>query len=270
MKPLSLILMISLCRACASAQTGACLDGELVSKPGRPALTNGADTTQCGVLELEYGLERSWGTGFRGTSVAGGLRFGITPDIDFHWTAGDFLNVADQDGDHTGYGDNWFGFSYRYRKQTKSGPSLGVIYMGKIPTGDPSKGLSSGEVDHTLAFLVSKDISRLHVDFNAGPQWMGMAHVASDYNVALSMAASYPATGRITLVLEAYGETAANADTPGYAALMTGCSIQVNPRLYLDAGFDNGITARAPGKRLFAGITVAVVNAYRWLSPRRM
>ena len=266
LKPL--IAISSLLFLCGSVLAQAnCMDAKVMSRPGRPAQTNGADPTQCGVLELEYGVERDWATGSRGSAVAGGLRFGITPDLDFHWSAGDFLRFSDADGDRSGYGDNWVGFSYRYLKQTKSRPSLGVMYMAKIPTGDPDRELGSGEADHVLSFLVSKDIRRAHFDFNVSPQWMGVANSSSDHNVALSMAVSLPATKRLTLVLESYGETEAG-DDPASASLMTGCSVEVHPRLYLDGGFDSGITPGAGGKRLFVGITVAVANVYTWTRPR--
>ncbi len=180
------------------------------------------------------------------------------------------MRFSDADGDRSGYGDNWVGFSYRYLKQTKSRPSLGVMYMAKIPTGDPDRELGSGEADHVLSFLVSKDIRRVHFDFNASPQWMGVANLPADHNVALSIAGSFPATRRITLVLESYGETRANPATPAYASLTTGCSVQVHPRLYFDGGFDSGITPGAGGKRLFVGVTVAVANLYTWMQPRDM
>lgn len=270
-KTLNLLIVISgtllFCGSMLS-HASSCFDGQVVSRPGRPAQSNGADTTQCGVLELEYGTERSWTTGSRGSAISGGLRFGITSDLDFHWSAGDFLRFSDADGDRSGYGDNWLGFSYRYLKQTETRPSLGVIYMAKIPTGDPDQELGSGEVDHSLLFLVSKDIRGVHVDVNVGPQWIGAPRSSSDHNLAFSMAASFPLTKRLTMVLESYGETRTNAEASAYASLMAGCSLQVHPRLYLDGGFDNGINSAAPGKRMFAGITVALANFYTWMQTR--
>ena len=253
------------CFACA--QENPCLDAKVESRPGRPAMTNGADPTQCGVLELEYGAERSWMRNSHGSDIAGGIRFGITPYLDFHWSAGDFLQIADSDGDHRGFGDNWLGFSYRYLTQTRKRPSLGVMYMGKLPTGDPDRGLGSGEVDHVLSFLVSKDVQRFHFDFNASPQWMGVANKSPDRNIAFSMAASIPVTKRFTLVFEPSGRTDLNAETPAFVSLMTGGSFQVNPRFYLDAGFDRGFSAMTSGSRLFAGFTVAVANVYTWMRP---
>lgn len=230
-------------------------------------MTNGADPTQCGVLELEYGGERSWMGNSHGSQFSGGIRVGITPYLDFHWTAGDFLQIADVDGDHRGYGDNWLGFSSRYLTQTTTRPSLGVMYMGKLPTGDPDRQLGSGEVDHVLSFLVSKDVQRFHFDFNVSPQWTGVAHDSQDRNVALSMAAMIPLTKRFTFVLEPYGQTAMNPATPAFGSLMTGGSFQVNPRFYLDGGFDTGLSAGASGSRLFFGFTVAVANVYSWVRP---
>lgn len=247
-----LLWLVALCLVCGRtmAQGGSCSDENVLSHPGRPAMTNGADPTQCGVVELEYGLERSWKYGSHGNALAGGLRFGITSDLDLHWSAGDFLNVVDPAGNRSGYGDNWIGFAYRYLKQAKWHPSLGVMYMAKIPTGESDLDLCSGEFDHVLIFMVSKDVHRVHLDFNVGPQWMGVAHSSPDQDVALSLAASLPATKRITVVVESHGETALNPATSAYASLMTGLSLQVHPRLYFDGGFDNGVTPGGPGKRV--------------------
>lgn len=262
-------LFLAVCLLCcfAFAQENPCLDPKIESRPGRPAMTNGADPTQCGVLELEYGAEHLWMRSSHGSDVAGGIRLGITPYLDFHWSAGDFLQIADADGDRSGYGDNWLGFSYRYLTQTKKRPSLGVMYMGKLPTGDPDRGFGSGEVDHVLSFLFSKDVQRFHFDFNVSPEWMGVAHQSPDRNVGLSMAASVPVMKRFTFVLEPYGQTELNAETPAFVSLMSGGSFQVSPRFYLDAGFDRGFGASASGSRLFAGFTVAVANVYTWMRP---
>ena len=37
-----------------------CTDPSFESVPSRPTVTSATDTTQCGVAEVEYGLERQW------------------------------------------------------------------------------------------------------------------------------------------------------------------------------------------------------------------
>jgi hypothetical protein len=235
----------------------------------RPTVANATDLTQCGVVELEYGLERLWpGGGAQHSDFSGGLRFGVIPNLDFHWFAGDFLRFTDPSGSRTGYGDNWLGLKYRSLTQTSRRPSLGVMYMAKVPTGNFRLGLSSGQVDHAFSFLVSKDFHPFHFDFNVIPQLIGRSVPSGfDRNLGLAWATWLPVTKRLTLVAEPYGYTTLNAETLGFASVMVGSSFQVHPRLYLDTGMDVGVTAGAPHKRIYGGFTVAVANIYRWLQP---
>jgi hypothetical protein len=248
-----------------------CFSQQVRSVPSRPTIASSTDPTQCGVVELEYGLERQWpGAGAQHSDFSGGLRFGLTPNLDFHWFAGTFLSFTDPSGNHTGYGDNWLGLKYRFLTQGKRRPSLGVMYMAKVPTGDSRLGLSSGEVDHAFSFLVSKDIHPFHFDFNVIPQLIGRSEPSGfDHNVGLAWATWLPVTKRLTLVAEPYGYTALNTQTPGFASVMAGGSFQVRPRLYLDTGMDVGVTAGAPHKRIYGGFTFAVTNVYTWLQPQR-
>jgi hypothetical protein len=62
-----------------------CFASGVASVTSRPTVTNATDTTQCGVVEMEYGLERQWpGAGANHDDLTGGLRFGLTPKLDFH------------------------------------------------------------------------------------------------------------------------------------------------------------------------------------------
>jgi hypothetical protein len=252
-------------------QESTCFSKEAISIPSRPTVASATDVTRCGTVELEYGVERQWlGGGATHSDFSGGIRFGLAPKLDFHWFAGNFLSNTDGAGTRTGYGDNWFGLKYRLVDQTRHRPSLGVLYQAKAPTGNYLAGMSSGEVDHTFAVLVSKDVPHVHFDFNVIPQLIGQPKGAGfDRNVGFAWASWVPVTRRLTLVAEPYGYTATNAATPGYASLMAGCSYQVRPRLYLDGGMDFGTTVAAPKKRVYGGITIAVANVYAKLRPER-
>jgi hypothetical protein len=175
-----LTLTFSFFAVCASAQQAAspsessCLSTTIASVPSRPTVSNGADTTQCGVVEAEYGFERQWpGGGAHRDDFSGGLRLGLTPHLDFHWASGDFYNIVDEAGTRTGFGDTWLGLKYHFLAQTRLRPSLGIFYQAKVPTADVTKEIGSGEVDHAISFLVSKDISRFHFDFNLSPLLAG-------------------------------------------------------------------------------------------------
>ncbi len=251
----------------AANQESSCLSQAIVSIPSRPTVSNGTDTTQCGVLEAEYGFERQWpGDGGYRDDLSGGLRFGLTSHLDFHWSSGDFWSVVDKNGARTGFGDTWLGLKYHFLTQTKRRPSLGVFYQAKVPSANATKGLGSGEVDHAISLLVSKDISRLHFDFNVIPL-LGGRHEAPgvDHNTGLALSFAVPLTRRLALVGEGYGSTFLNPQTPAFASTMAGFTFQANPRLVLDTGIDVGVTPCAPRKRVYVGATYAMANLYSLL-----
>lgn len=236
----------------------------VVSVPSRPTVSNGADTTQCGVVEAEYGFERQWpGGSAHRDDLSGGLRFGLTPHLDFHWASGDFWHIVDEAGTRTGFGDTWIGLKYHFLTQTRIRPSLGIFYQAKVPTADETKEIGSGEVDHAISLLVSKDISRFHFDFNVSPLLAGRhGSPGVDHNIALALSFSVPLTHRLSLVGEGYGYTSLNDQTPSIASVMAGVTYQVRPRFVLDAGFDTGTTPAAPPERVYVGATYAIGNLY--------
>ncbi len=241
-----------------------------VSVPSRPTVTSATDTTQCGVVEVEYGLERQWpGGGANRDDLTGGLRLGLTPSLDFHWSSSDFLHIMDETGNRTGFGDTWLGLRYRFLKQTKQRPSLGLFYEAKVPSASVALGLGSGQVDHSISFLASKDVHQLHFDFNLIELVAGRAGASGfDHDEGFALASWLNVTHHLNLVLEPYGYTQLHQTSPALASTMIGGNYRVGTRLYLDSGVDLGVTSAAPSARIFVGITYAIGNAYSWLRPR--
>jgi hypothetical protein len=246
----------------------ACSSASIVSIPSRPTVTSATDTTQCGTVEAEYGAEKQWiGAGSNREDVTGGFRLGLTPNLDLHWSSGDYLNLSAQGSSQSGFGDTWLGLRYRFLNQTENRPSLGVFYQVKVPTA--AFGLGSGQTDHSIAFLVSKDVRAFHFDFNAIPTFVGQPGGGFDHNVGFALATWHPVSKRLTLVAEPYGYTELNPATPAFASLMVGGNYKITPRLYLDSGIDAGITYAAPQRRVFVGATYAMANLYSWMRPGR-
>lgn len=253
-----------------SSPESSCFNSRFASVPSRPTVTSATDTTQCGVVELEYGLERQWpGGGANRDDLTGGLRFGLTPKLDFHWSSSEFVHLMNADGDRTGYGDNWLGLRYRFLGQTKRRPSLGMFYQAKVPSASFALGLGSGEVDHSISFLASKDVRKLHFDFNLIQLLAGRPTVTGfDHNTGFALATWLPLAKRLSGVVEPYGYTSLNQFTPGFASTTIGFNYKVQPHLYLDGGLDVGVTHDAPHKRVFVGVTYAMTNLYSWMKPR--
>jgi hypothetical protein len=218
-------------------------------------------------VEAEYGFERFWvADGSRRQDFTGGLRLGITPNMDLHWAASDYLSLTANGATVEGFGDNWIGAKYRFFPQGTVWPGLGAFYQVKIPSGSKSAGLGSGEVDHSFAILISKDAHPVHFDFNFIPTLIGRKGGGFDHTLGFALAASWPVFSKLSLIIEPYGYTANNSSNPGFASLTGALSYQLKPRFFLDAGADAGITEAAP-HRAFAGFTYAIGNAFSWISP---
>ena len=245
-------------------QTG-CYADSMAANPNRPTVANPADITQYGVLELEYGLDRVWpGGGARQTSVGGLLKFGMLCDVELRWNTTSFLSQTDGGGTHRGIGDNWLGPQVRVYKQTKLVPTVAFGYAVKIPSASSSDGLGSGRVDHSFTLLVSKDIAKIHFDFNATEFWIGRSvRPGFDRNQQLNLAFSRALRGKLQFTGEFYGDTELNPSTPRFVSSLWALTYTVTPRLVIDGGFEAGITAGGPHRHAFFGATYSIASLYR-------
>lgn len=244
-------------------QTG-CYADSLVANPNRPTVANPADITQYGVLELEYGWDRIWPQrNVDQTTLEGLLKFGLLCDIELRWTTTSFLSQTTDGVTEQGFGDNWLGPQVRIYKQTRRVPSLAFSYAVKIPSADSAKGLGSGQVDHSLTFLASKDVGHVHFDFNATQFWLGrQVRRGFDRNNQLNLTFAFPLLGPLQFQGEFYGDTEVNGSTPGFASSLWALTYTVRPRLVIDSGYEATLTAGGPHRHVFVGVTYSIANLY--------
>ena len=263
------------CGAAASAQwmgkqTG-CYADSTAANPNRPTVANPADISQYGVLELEYGFDRFWpDNGARQTSVGGLLKFGMLCDVELRWNTTSFISQTDASGTHRGIGDNWLGPQVRVYKQTKLVPTVAFGYAVKIPSANFAEGLGSGRVDHSFTLLVSKDIAKIHFDFNATEFLIGRPGGSGfDRNQQFNLAFSLALRGKLQFTGEFYGDTHLNASTPRFVSSLWALTYAVTPRLVVDGGFETGITSGGPHRHAFFGATYSITNLYPGWSRKR-
>jgi hypothetical protein len=241
-----------------------CYADSIAANPNRPTVANPADITQYGVLELEYGWDRTWPEAdVHQTSLGGLLKFGLLCDVELRWTTTSFLSQTDATGTHRTFGDNWLGPQVRIYKQTKRVPTLSFAYAVKIPSASTEDGLGTGHVDHSLTFLASKDIVDIHFDFNATHFWIGRESIPGfDQNDQLNLAFSRPIHGALQFTGEFYGDTQLNRPTPSFVSSLWALTYTMNPRLVIDGGFEGGLTSGGPHRHVFAGFTYSIGNLY--------
>ena len=244
-------------------QTG-CYADSMAANPNRPTVADPADITQYGVLEIEYGWDNVWPEkGVHQTSSGGLLKFALFCDIELRWTTTSFLSQTTNGITQHGFGDNWIGTQVRFYRQTKRVPSMALGYAAKIPSASSDNGLGSGRVDRALTLLVSKDISKLHFDFNATQFWIGRQGTHGfDLNNEANMAFSFHIHGPLQFTGELYGDTELNRGTPGFVSSLWAFTYTVRPRLVIDSGYEAGITAGGPRRHAFVGFTYSIANLY--------
>ena len=228
---------------------------ELIATPNRPTVTNTAETTQLGVLEIELGISAAT----RQQSLPGLLKFGLLHDVELDWGGNPWQHDASVH--YVGLSDNNPGLRWRFLHQAKRQPTLTVEYSAKLPTAGPIAG--SGEVDHNLTLLASKDLPKhFHVDANLGYTWLGRQRGGFDHMWQPTGTLSYALSNRWQLAMEFSGATRANAFIPAVTQNLWALSYALRPRLVLDSAVQFRVTGQVPRAVYLGGFTYSIADLY--------
>jgi hypothetical protein len=235
-----------------------CFLADAASNPTRPNWDLSAQTTQCGVIEIDSGwLRQPMGAGVRQTVWLSSMRYGLTPRLDLRW--GLIGHIAQNGGGASpleGAGDQWLSARYRFLDQGKVLPALAFIYGAKIPTANPAKGFGSGYADNQFTLIASRDLGKNHFDFNVVGTAVGQAH-GHDGAAQFGLAFTRPLSKKLSWILESYG-----GPQPGtsnrFGAAFTGVSYALRPALAVDAAYSRTYTAGSPREQFAFGFTYAL------------
>ena len=225
---------------------------EITAVPNRPTVSTPAQPVQPGVLETEWGLDASASE----QDINGLLKFGVSRNFELRATNDPI--VADS-GTH-GVGDSAVGFKYRFTPDSGRRPSFAFMYMAKLPTS--GNVLGSGEVDHALTLLASKDLGKHHFDFNTVVNLLGRPTDGFDHDVLNALAWSHPLRGKWGATAEFSGVTSPNEFTSAAAQFLAAATYTVRPRLVLDCGMAARITGDIPDATFIAGFTYSITGLY--------
>jgi hypothetical protein len=135
------------------------------------------------------------------------------------------------------------------------------MYMAKLPTaGDV---LGSGEADHILTLLVSKDLGKHHFDFNLAASLLGRPQGGFDRSYLNALAWSHPLPGKWGATAELSGATSPHQFTPASAQFIAAATYTARPRLVFDFGMMGRITGEIPHAMLITGFTCSIADLYQ-------
>ncbi len=230
--------------------------------PNRPTFATPAATTQPGVAELEWGLQRSTfrdaGTSFSAPTL---LKLGLVKDLELRLGAPILLRLVPVEGPSaSGMGDFALGAQWCYLHDGLFGLDQALQWAHTFPTAPSAQGLGNGAPIDTLTLIFSKDSGPWHVDVNLLESWIGrtgnsgggrISQAAGTVSVTRNLSEQWSITG------EVYGLQATPANGPIVSNLWA-VAYKVSKRLVLDAGVDVGLSQGAARYTVFTGLTVGL------------
>ena len=232
-----------------------CAEGEVVSSPSRPYWDAGAATTQCGIVETDFGwLGQPMGDGIKQWMLVSSVRYGLTPKMDLRWGVIAHISQSGGGGETLhGTGDQCVDVTYRFHEQGRRTPAMAIGYGLKIPVADPDKGFGSGRADDQVAFIASRDLGGVHLDFDIVGTVTDEAE-GHDGSAQFGLALTRQMTHKLAWILESYGGPQPGTEDR-YGAALTGVSYSLKSWLVLDGAYVKTYPAGSPRQQILFGIT---------------
>jgi len=227
---------------------------EPTATPYRPTVSNPADLSEPGWLEMEFGWQR-----IKGGSDKQRDSFPVLAKLAFteDWgiLVGGELGVRRTDTDdvlYQGGGDTTFTLKHRIPTATE-GTAWGIEAGYKSPTANDTIG--TGKADYILNGIYSTDLSGNHLDLNLGATRVGAVTDGEgryQYNWASSVSRNLDEKWGV------FGELSGTYQrgVPALSQFMAGASYNFSKRIVFDAGASSGLATASQDWSAFAGVTV--------------
>jgi hypothetical protein len=237
-------------------------DPPIEVNPNRPTFANPALTTQPGLAELEWGVQRSTlregGTDF-GTPTL--LKLGLEKDLEFRLSTPGYLRLTPAGTTAaSGPGDLSLGVQWCYLHDGLFGTDQAMQVTHTFPTAPSALGLGNGAPIDILTLLFSRDAGPYHIDVNLLESWIGLTPALGGGR-ATQTAGTVSITRNLDEAWSITGELYALQGTPVNAHIVSNLwcvAYKVSKRLVLDAGVDMGLSHGSPRYTVFTGLTVGL------------
>jgi hypothetical protein len=243
-------------RRCAAAcfaagLAGAALASEPAATPYRPTLSNPAELSAPGHLELEAGWQRETGGGERRAAVPWLAKYAFSEDFGLLLGGEAAVWLRDAAGVRSsGHGD--VSLALKFRRPLDGTSALGLEVGARLATA--SDGLGSGRNDYTVNGIYSGDFGPLRGDLNLGYTRLGDVPAGEGRDEAAWAIALSRALGVHWGAAAELSGTARRGARPA-SQFLAAVSYSVSPTLVLDAGAATALGGGAPDWTAFLGFT---------------
>jgi hypothetical protein len=253
------LALLPLCLLPLGACTASGPQADARIHPQRPFISQDTQTTADKVIAAELGYAVVQG---HEAETPLTLRYGLGPQTEFYTTTSPYkdVNYSGLQPDGSGWGDTFVGFRHRLRDKDMFSPGYGFQVQTKLPTGRPSKGLGSGDIDWFAAAMANQiyygfDTTLFYQVGLIGETGQNAGNTNHEHTVALQtrreMASNILAFAEAALIWEP--EIDREEST-----LMGGVSFLLDPLTAVDLGVRVGLTDDAPSFQVLFGISRAL------------
>ena len=241
--------LTAICLACAACAAQA---DEPTITPYRPTVSNPAQLSSVGQLELEAGLMASRSDDGRRASVPYLLKLAFSEQWGVLVGGEALVQSHDSGGPRArGVGDTSVVLKRAFivDEATAFGFELGA----KIPTARDSIG--SGKADYTLNGIFSRDLGAVHMDANANVTRLGAVDAGTGRTQdGLALALSTPVSEKWGVAGELSGTRQHGAAST--AQLLLATTYSPSKHLTFDVGVIRGLNPATPDWALFTGVVL--------------
>ncbi len=240
------------------------------AKAGRPLTVDDAEPVAPGFLEVEAGTTFFKNGSSRHWHFPVGLAAGVWPGCEISVATGGQLREQDDEFSHdrafSGVHDLVLGSKVKLPFPAKWPLQHALAGAVKFPTGHRREGLSSGEFDFDLTWILFAPVGdKSSIHFNGGFTWSGNPPDERLSDLAhYGLAFDYQLSKRCQLVAEVYADTPVNPGDETVVLANGGLRWQLTSSLSLDTAVGFGVHGESPD--LFATIGVTWTFGF----PRRI
>jgi hypothetical protein len=235
-------------------------DATASAMPCRPTIACQADFVPAGVLELEAGyIYRRLGNGADENGFPFLLKLTLIDRLQLQvgTNGATFITAPSQ----ASYFDNaTVGLKLHFHDQSKYVPSLSVSATLSVPTFEAMGYVRA--YDALFTAYITKDIGRLHVDWNVGfDAWRIDGSPLAQAWTALALSTSLPHS--FGAMLESYYFSDASPLSAEDAGVLIAGGFQPKKRIVIDAGVDIGLVHATRDVSAFVGMTLILGELWR-------
>ncbi len=233
------------------AGTQAVLAAEPAATPYRPTLSNPAELSAPGYLELEAGWQRETGGGERRAALPWLAKYAFSEDFGVLLGGEAAVWLRDPAGvRRNGQGD--MSLTLKFHRALAETSALGLEVGARLDTA--ANGLGGGRSDYTINGIYSGDFGPLRGDLNLGVTRLGSTAAGEGRDeAAWALALSRNLGGPWGAAVELSGTARRNARPT--SLFLAAVSYAVSPTLVLDFGAATALTRVGPDLGLFLGFT---------------